>query len=299
MGSSGHLPVVTWPRSKFTIRGQRDDGTPLPGDYLTGKTVEKEKPRCFIQVGFVEPASLDTVAKKKQLVALINGLPQTLVKDPCPFIVSEDHKASILFEPATAEDWLAALEEQDHLSDFYLVTPNKKLFDALKARVTELLGPLTVSEDEKRPLVAGFAANLAYFKLDFLDQDRVTLQRAFREILPLLWLKAGAMGPRPELPPGVEEPPLFIPAGNSFAVLLNESWLAELLRQLQGRAGLSHLFLVTDADESFKAMAGEALSALGRSNPGMQAVQLYRDYLANFTINRGLDHDATTQGSQP
>ena len=290
---------VTWPRSKFTIRGQRDDGTPLPGDYFTGKTVEKNKARTFIQVGFVELASLDTAARKKQLVALIDGLPQTLVKDPCPFIVSEDHKASILFDPAAAEDWLAALEEQDHISDFYLVTPNKKLFDALKARVTELLGPLTMSEDEKRPLAAGFAANLAYFKLDFLDRDRVALQRAFCEILPLLWLKAGAMGPRPEWPPGVEEPPLFIPAGNNFAVLLNESRLAELLKQLQGRTGLSHLFLVTDADESFKAMASEVLSALGRSNPGMQAVQLYRDYLANFTINRRLDHDATTQGSQP
>ena len=288
---------VTWPRSKFTIRGQRDDGTPLPGDYFTGKTVEKNKARTFIQVGFVDPASLDTAAKKKQLVALIHGLPQTLVKDPCPFIVSEDHKASLLFDPAAAEDWLAALEEQDHISDFYLVTPNKKLFDALKARVMELLGPLTVSEDEKRPLATGFAANLAYFKLDFLDRDRVALQRAFREILPLLWLKAGAMGPRPEWPPGAEEPPLFIPAGNNFAVLLNESRLAELLRQLQGRTGLSHLFLVTDAEESFKALAGEALRALGPANPGIQAVQLYRDYLTNFTINCRLNHGAAAQGS--
>jgi len=290
---------VTWPRSKFTIRGQRDDGTPLPGDYFTGKTVEKNKARTFIQVGFVDPASLDTAAKKKQLVALIHGLPQTLVKDPCPFIVSEDHKASLLFDPAAAEDWLAALEQQDHISDFYLVTPNKKLFDALKARVTELLGPLTVSEDEKRPLAAGFAANLAYFKLNFLDRDRVALQRAFREILPLLWLKAGAMGPRPELPSGVDEPPLFIPEGGNFAVLLNESRLAELLRQLQGRAGLSHLFLVTDAEESFKAMAGEALRALGPTNPGIQAVQLYRDYLTNFTINCHLNHAAAAHGSLP
>lgn len=161
----------------------------------------------------------------------------------------------------------------------------------------ELLGPLTVSEDEKRPLAAGFAANLAYFKLDFLDRDRVALQRAFREILPLLWLKAGAMGPRPEWPPGAEEPPLFIPAGNKFAVLLNESRLAELLRQLQGRTGLSYLFLVTDAEESFKAMAGEALRALGPANPDMQAVQLYRDYLTNFTINCRLNHGAAAQGS--
>lgn len=124
---------VTWPRSKFTILGRRDDGTPLPGDYQTGKTVEKEKPRRFTHIGFVEPASLDTPAKKKQVLALIDGLPQSLVQDPCPFVVSADHKASVLFDVNAAEDWLEALDGQDHISDFYLVTPSKKQFDALKA----------------------------------------------------------------------------------------------------------------------------------------------------------------------
>ena len=110
---------------------------------------------------------------------------------PCSFIVSEDHKASILFDTDAAEDWLEALSEQDHITNFYIVTPTKRMFDGLKAQVNELLGPLLVSEDEKRPMSAGFATNLAYFKLDFLDKDRVALKRAFREILPLLWLKAG------------------------------------------------------------------------------------------------------------
>jgi adenine-specific DNA-methyltransferase len=44
------------------------------------------------------------------------------------------------------------------------------------------------------PMAEGFLANLAYFKLEFLDKDQVALKRAFREILPLLWLKAGAIG---------------------------------------------------------------------------------------------------------
>jgi adenine-specific DNA-methyltransferase len=80
-----------------------DDGSVLTGEYLTGKTVEREKARSFTQIGFVDPLQLDTLPKKKQVVALIDGLPQTLVKDPCPFIVSEDHKASVLFDPAAAE----------------------------------------------------------------------------------------------------------------------------------------------------------------------------------------------------
>lgn len=277
---------VTWPRSKFTILGRRDDGTLLSGEYPTGKVVEKEKARSYTQVGFVDPATLDTPAKKKQVVALIDGLPQTLVKDTCPFIVSEEHKASILFDPAAADDWLVALDGQEHITDFYIVTPTKRMFDGLKVQINDLLGPILVPEDEKRPMGTGFAANLAYFKLDFLDKDRVTLKRAFREILPLLWLKAGAVGPRPELPRGEPEPVVFAPAGGNFVVLLEESRLTKLMKALKGRSGLSHVFIVTDSDESFKAMAAELQEAVGRASPELQVVQLYRDYLVNFMINK-------------
>jgi adenine-specific DNA-methyltransferase len=285
---------VTWPRSKYTILGHRDDGTTLAGEYLTGKTVEREKARSFAQIGFVDPATLDTTAKRKQVVALIDGLPQTLVKDPCPFIVSEDHKASVLFDVGEAEAWLEALDGQEHVTDIYIVTPVKRVFEQLKAQVVELLGPLLVTEDEKRPMNAGFAANLAYFKLDFLDPERVSLRRAFREILPLLWLKAGAVGPRPELKRSEPEPALFTPEGSNFVVLLDETRMGRLLKALASSTGLSHVFIVTDADESFKSMAQDVREVAEKANPGLQVVQLYRDYLLNFMINQSQDR-ATVQ----
>lgn len=299
--AQGICRSVTWPRSKYTILGQRDDGSVLTGEYLTGKTVEREKARSFKQIGFVDPAQLDTLPKKKQVVALIEGLPQTLVKDPCPFIVSEDHKASILFDPAAAEDWLEALDGQEHITDFYVVTPVKRVFDQLKAQVVELLGPILVPEEEKRPMSAGFAANLAYFKLDFLEKERVSLRRAFREILPLLWLKAGAVGPRPELKRGEPEPVLFAPEGSNFVVLLDETRMGRLLKSLEGRTGLSQVFIVTDADESFKTMAQDVREVAGKANPGLAVVQLYRDYLLNFMINKNQDRAAghtDTQGAR-
>ena len=299
--AQGICRSVTWPRSKFTILGQRDDGSVLAGEYLTGKTVEREKARSFTQIGFVDPAQLDTLPKKKQVVALIDGLPQTLVKDPCPFIVSEDHKASVLFDPASAEDWLEALDGQEHITDFYIVTPSKRVFDQLKAQVVELLGPILVVEEEKRPMSAGFPANLAYFKLDFLERERVSLRRAFREILPLLWLKAGAIGARPELKRGEPEPVLFAPEGSNFVVLLDETRMGRLLKSLEGRTGLSHVFIVTDADESFKTMAQDVREVAGKTNPGLAVVQLYRDYLLNFMINKNQDRvagQADTQGAR-
>ena len=296
--AQGICRSVTWPRSKYTILGQRDDGTVLTGDYLTGKTVEREKARSFTQIGFVAPAQLDTPVKKKQVVALIDGLPQTLVKDPCSFIVSEDHKVSVLFDPAAAEDWLEALDAQEHITDFYIVTPVKRQFDQLKAKVVEILGPVLVPEEEKLSMSEGFAANLAYFKLDFLDKERVSLRRAFREILPLLWLKAGSVGPRPELAIGEPEPALLAPEGSNFMVLLDESRMARLLKTLVSRTGVSHVFIVTDADESFKTMAQDVREVAGKVNPGLQVVQLYRDYLLNFMINKNQDRAAGLTNAQ-
>jgi adenine-specific DNA-methyltransferase len=294
----GICRAVTWPRSKYTILGQRDDGSLLTGEYLTGKTVNREKARSFTQIGFVDPAQLDTLPKKRQVVTLIDGLPQTLVKDPCLFIVSEGHKASVLFDPAAAEDWLDALDGQEHITDFYIVTPVKRLFDQLKAQVVDLLGPIVVPEEERRLMSAGFAANLAYFKLDFLERERVSLRRAFREILPLLWLKAGAVGPRPELKRGEQEPVLFAPEGSNFVVLLDETRMGRLLKSLKGRTGLSQVFIVTDADESFKTMAHDVREVAGKANPGLQVVQLYRDYLLNFMINKNQDRAAGQAGTQ-
>lgn len=296
--AQGICRAVTWPRSKFTILGHRDDGAALTGDYLTGKAVDRERARNFTQIGFVDPASIDTLAKKKQVVALIDGLPQTLVKEPGTFVVSDDHKASVLFDPSAADDWLEALEGQDHISDFYIVTPTKRVFDSLKVRVVELLGPLLVAEEEKRPMGAGFAANLAYFKLDFLDKDRVALKQAFREVLPMLWLKAGAVGPRPELPKGAAEPPFFDPSGANFAVLLDEGAFREFVKAIGKRTDLGVVYIVTDADEAFKDMADEVRQALRLASPNVEVVQLYKDYLANFLINTRLDHDLNGQGSQ-
>ena len=206
-----------------------------------------------------------------------------------------------LFDPAAAEEWLEALDGQEHITDFYIVTPAKRVFDQLKAQVAELLGPVLVPEEEKRPMSAGFAANLAYFKLDFLERERVSLRRAFHEILPLLWLKAGAVGPRPELKRGEPEPVLFAPEGSNFVVLLDETRMGRLLKSLEGRTGLSLVFIVTDADESFKTMAQDVREVAGKANHGLAVVQLYRDYLLNFMINKNQDRAAapakTTAGT--
>lgn len=275
----GICQSITWLRSKYTILGKRDDDSQLDGEFLTGKTISVEKPRKFQQIAFTSSDDLNTATKKKQLVSLIDGIPQSEVKKDSAFVVSEKHSASLLFDESQADDWLEALEDQEHITDFYIVTAEKATFDDLKARIHDLLGPVIASEEEKRPMREGFPANLEYFRLDFLDKDHVALGRQFHEILPILWMRAGAIGPRPVLPRNKPIPGMLIPEHNPFAVLVEETRFADFAAKVESRSDLTHAYLVTDSEEAFQEMA--------RQLKVPNVIQLYRDYLENFVINKG------------
>jgi len=271
----GICQSVTWPRSKYTIQGKRDDGTELEGEYFTGKTITKEKTRRFKHIGFLNAEHISTTAKKKQLVSLIKDFPQSLITDDSAFIVSADYSVSILFEEAQAESWLEALEEQSHITDFYIVTGSKITFDAIKAQVIELLGPLTEIEEEKRPMRLGFEENLEYFRLDFLDPNEVAYGEKFEAILPILWLMSGAQGRR-ENDKG--EKAYFIPKGSPFAVLIDEHAFTQFKQAIAKRTNLTHIFLVTDSMEAYRSMIAQLPDTL-------KTKMLYKSYLDNFKIN--------------
>ena len=277
----GICQEVSWPRSKYTILGKRDDGSALAGDYVTGQTTAKAKRRRVQQVAFVESGALDTASKKKQLASLIDGIPQSKVQKSSAFVVSEQHPASILFDETRADEWFEALINHPHVTDLYIVTSSGATFEELRKRIHEVLGPVFVVEEEKRPMREGFPVNLEYFRLVFLEKDHVALGRQFREILPLLWLRAGAVGPRPVLPRNRPIPTMVVPEGNRFAVLVDEAKFADFGDEIERRDNLTHAFLVTNSEEAFQEMAGRL------SVPNV--VQLYRDYLDNFVINKGED----------
>lgn len=129
-------------------------------------------------------------------------------------------------------------------------------------------------EENEFPMSDGFSANVEYFKLGFLDRDRVTLGQQFKEILPLLWLKAGAVGKRPET--GGEEPEMLVLPENGFAVLVDETMYASFIRQIKQYDEIKMVFFVTDSDDAFREMS------IGL--PGRETYQLYRDYIDNFVL---------------
>ena len=264
---------VTWPRSKFTMLGKRDDGTPLPGDYLTGKQVTREKPRTIRQLGFAEGRNLP-LAQRKQVAALLPGVVQSKIDDGSWFL-SDDVPVSVLWDVRQAPAWLDALSEADHVNDLCVVTTESRAFTALKAQIVEALGPQEVAEDEKRPMAQGFAANLEYFRLDFLDPQEIQMGRQFAAVLPILWMMAGARGPRPTAPDA--HAPWLLPDGCAFVVLMHETRFKDFARHVESRTDLTHVFIVTNSQDT--------VYKLRREWPDLRVVQLYKDYLENFRIN--------------
>jgi len=126
------------------------------------------------------------------------------------------------------------------------------------------------------PMSEGFAANAKYFKLGFLDKDSVELQRQFRELLPLLWMKAGAIGRCPELEGG-DIPEILLLEDNSMAILTDEEVYVDFRKLMAGREDIKSIFIVTNSEDAFMSMA--------KPFGWAQCYQLYKDYLENFSIN--------------
>lgn len=125
------------------------------------------------------------------------------------------------------------------------------------------------------PMADGFKANAAFFKLGFLDKNAVALGRQFKEMLPTLWMKAGAHGACPAL--GETVPEMLILPENRMAVLVYERAYIAFSEKLDEHPEIETVFLVTDSDSGYRDM----ISGLDVK----ESYQLYRDYLDNFRIN--------------
>lgn len=124
----------------------------------------------------------------------------------------------------------------------------------------------------------GFKANAAFFKLGFLDPTAVSLGMRFSEMLPTLWLKAGAKGKCPELS-SEQIPDMLILPENKFAVLINENAFASFAEKLAEQPEVQTVFLATDYEVNYQSMV--------KNLNVTEAYQLYRDYLDHFRLNRG------------
>lgn len=126
------------------------------------------------------------------------------------------------------------------------------------------------------PMQDGFKSNAKFFKLGFFDKNSVAAYRQFRELLSLLWMKAGAFGECPTLK-GKDIPEYLILPENKMAILTEEWAYAKFMDEMKDRQEIKTVFLVVDSEIGFREMAAPLKWA--------NTYQLYKDYLENFTIN--------------
>lgn len=130
------------------------------------------------------------------------------------------------------------------------------------------------------PMSDGFDENVEFFTLTYEDPDVVRAGAAFAAVAPLLWLKAGAQGPRIDH----NEGGWALPDGGRYGVLFSvDEWpdfTTAVNTAVDGGATVSHAFIVTNSDAQFQQAAAEL-------PPETEPVRLYEDYLTSFTINAG------------
>ena len=131
--------------------------------------------------------------------------------------------------------------------------------------------------DVERELSQGFKTNAIYFKLGFLNKTSVALGKQLSELIPVLWMKAGAKGACPKLED--EKATMLVLPENKFAMLMDERDFQKFNEEVNKYPQIQTIYIITDSEAGYR----EMISRYTDKN----TFQLYRDYLDNFRINTG------------
>lgn len=105
----------------------------------------------------------------------------------------------------------------------------------------------------------------------------MALEKQFRELLPILWMKADGIGKCPTLKNEDTLPAYMILSQNKFAILLDEKYYREFLNKVYDNDKIKTVFIITNSDDAYHEMIANL--------EDKQTYQLYKDYLDNFRIN--------------
>jgi adenine-specific DNA-methyltransferase len=147
--AEGICDSITWPRCKYAIRGQRDDGSVLDGEYLVSKLGEEEKLKmsagfkenlAYLDLEFLDP---DEVEYGHQLTAILPILWMTAggighLKDAgeFDFYMPEQSPFAVLLKERRFKQFNDKLKGRRDLTHIFLVTDSEEAFEDMKARIS-------------------------------------------------------------------------------------------------------------------------------------------------------------------
>lgn len=128
---------------------------------------------------------------------------------------------------------------------------------------------------DKFPMADGFEANARFFTLTYEPPTRVRHGLAYKQIAPLLWMKAGQFGRVVEDIPGQGWD-----VAESHGVIKNLAAVESFADAIRDEGTVSTAYIVTDDDLAFQ-------SAVSRLDVlDVECVQLYSTYLTNFAFTQ-------------
>lgn len=121
------------------------------------------------------------------------------------------------------------------------------------------------------PMADGLEENAAFFTLTYESPWRVSTDRAFAAIAPMLWLRAGARGQR------IDDLSKGWAVTEAYGVIKDLDLSTDFIAALQLEQDIRVAFIVTDDEGRYQQIANEIL--------GIETVRLYEDYLRNCESN--------------
>ena len=128
------------------------------------------------------------------------------------------------------------------------------------------------------PMADGFAENVQFVELTYLDPDDVELDLAFAGVAPLLWLRAGAQGPAIDACVDAAGERKGFEWTDRYGILFDPDRWRAFVDERPGSATAA--FVVTDSQATFAGIATELPDQL-------DVVRLYENYLTTFRIDGG------------
>lgn len=117
------------------------------------------------------------------------------------------------------------------------------------------------------PMSDGFKENAAFFTLTYESPWRVSTDRAFAAIAPMLWLRAGGVGRR------IDSIANGWDVADSYGIINDLDQSADFIAALERAQGVRIAYIVTDDEGRYQQIANEI--------PHLETVRLYEDYLRN------------------
>ncbi|MDE8670633.1 DNA methyltransferase [Pseudarthrobacter sp. H3Y2-7] len=121
------------------------------------------------------------------------------------------------------------------------------------------------------PMADGFEENAAFFTLTYESPWRVSTDRAYAAIAPMLWLRAGARGRI------IDDLSKGWAVAEAYGVIKDLDLSTDFIAALQLEEDVRVAFIVTDDEGRYQQIANEV--------PGIETVRLYEDYLRNCESN--------------